>query len=107
MVPIQLTIKDIPESPALEDHIRKRAEKLQQYYKRITSCRVVIELPKKHQHHGKLFNAKIDVTVPGKEFVATHQDDKDVYVAVRDAFDAITRQLEEHNKRLQAKDKDR
>ena len=96
MLPVQLTIKDIPSSPALESTILKKAKKLTQFYQRITSCRIVVELPKKHQHHGKLFNVRIDVTVPGKELVATKQCEKGVYVAVREAFEAIIRQLESH-----------
>lgn len=99
MLPVQVTVRDISNSPALETHIRKRAEKLNQYYSRINSCRVVVELPQKHKHQGKIFNVRIDVTVPGKEFVVTRKRDEDVYVAVRDAFDAITRQLEEHSRK--------
>lgn len=96
MIPVQVTTRDIPISPALETLIRKRAEKLSQYYDRISSCRIVIDVPQKHKHQGKLFNVRIDITVPGKELVVTRKCDQDIYVAIRDAFDAISRQLEEH-----------
>lgn len=98
MFPVQITIRDIPVSPTLdyETHIRKKAEKLQHFYDRITSCRIVIELPQKHKHQGKLYNVRIDITVPGKEFVTTRKCNQDIYVAIRDAFHAIERQLEEH-----------
>lgn len=97
MLPVQITIRDIPTSPALENNIRQRVEKLKRFYDRISSCRVVIELPQKHKHQGKLFNVRIDVTVPGKELVVTRKIHEDVYVALRDAFNAIVRQLEEHS----------
>lgn len=96
LLPVQITTRDIDISPAIETHIRDRAEKLNRFYDRISSCRVVIELTQKHKHQGKLFNVRIDLTVPGKEFVVTHKYDEDIYVATRDAFDAIERQLEEH-----------
>lgn len=96
MLPVQVTIRDMPASPTLETNIRKRAEKLNQYYDRVMSCRVVVELQQKHKRQGKLFNVRIDVTVPGKELVVTRKMDQDVYVAIRDAFNAIIRQLEEH-----------
>lgn len=97
MLPVQITIRDVSLSAALETLIRKRTEKLNQYYDRINSCRVVVELPQKHKHQGKLFNVRIDITVPGrKSLVATRKSDEDVYVAIRNAFDAIERQLEEH-----------
>lgn len=99
MLPVQITIRDIPFSPALENHIRKRTEKLNRFYDRISSCRIVVELPQKHKHQGKLYNVRIDVTVPGKELVSTRKVDQDIYVAIRDSFNAIVRQLEEHSRK--------
>lgn len=99
MLPVQITIRDIPISPAIETHIRKRAEKLNTFFDRISSCRVVIELPQKHKHQGKLYNVRIDITVPGKEFVVTRKLNEDIYVAIRDAFDAIERKLEEYSRK--------
>lgn len=97
MLPIQITIKDVAHSPQLESDIRAKAEKLTRFYKRICSCRVVAGLMQKNKHQGKLYNVRIDVTVPGKEFATTHKRNQDPYVAVRDAFIAMERQLEEHS----------
>src|SRR5688572_18630574 len=96
MQPIQITIRDIPPTVALENCIRKKAEKLNHYYHRINSCRVVVEVPQKHKRQGKLFSVHIDLTVPGKELVVNKHYDQDVYVAVRDAFRALKRQLEQY-----------
>lgn len=96
MLPLQITMKDIPASPALENQIRERTEKLSQFYDRIISCRVVIEVPQKHKHRGKLFKACIDLSVPGKELVVNRKFNEDAHIAVRDAFDAMERQLEDH-----------
>ena len=93
MTPVQITIRDMPPSPVLETTIRKKAEKLSQYYDRTCSCRVVIELPQKHKHQGKLYNVRVEVFVPGKELVSTRKCDQDIYIALRDAFKAIFRQL--------------
>lgn len=94
MLPVQITVRDMPNSPALEDHLRKKAMKLNQFYNRINSCRIVIHVPQKHKRQGKLFSVNIDLTVPGKELVVNHKLDEDVYVAIRDAFSALQRQLE-------------
>jgi ribosomal subunit interface protein len=99
MLPLQLTVKDMPVSPAIESQIRKRVEKLTQFYDRISSCRVVIDSPQKHKHQGKLFNVRIDITVPKKELVVTRKSDEDIYIAIRDAFNAVERQLEEHSRK--------
>ena len=85
----------MPSSDAVETRVREKADKLTRFYDRIVNCRVVIEMPQRHKHQGKLHSVRIDLSVPGAELVANHAQDEDVYVALRDAFAAITRQLEE------------
>lgn len=94
MQPVKIVIRDMPNSPAIESHIRKKAEKLAQFYNRINTFQVVIDIPQKHKRNGKLFSVRIDLTVPGRELVVNRKLDQDVYVAIRDAFDALLRQLE-------------
>jgi len=88
-------------SEALLADIEEKAEKLDRFSDQIMACRVVIEAPHQHHHKGKLFRVSIDLTVPGGEIVASrtadeHHAHEDVYVAVRDAFNAVKRQLEDH-----------
>lgn len=98
-IDLQITTRDIPHSEALESRIREKAAKLEQFYPRITSCRVVVELQHKHHHQGRLFDVHIGLTVPGGELIANRSANEDVYVAVRDTFDAATRQLEDYARR--------
>lgn len=95
-IPLQVTFRDIPSSEAVETRIHEKAEKLNRFYDRIMGCRVVVEMTQRHKHQGKLHSVRIDLTVPGAELVANHAQDEDVYVAIRDAFTAITRQLEDY-----------
>lgn len=95
-VPLQITFHNVPRSDALDAHIRQKAAKLEAFQPRITSCRVSIEEIAKHQHQGRQFRVRIDARVPGhQEFVVNRDHDEDPYVAVRDAFDAMARQLHE------------
>lgn len=96
MLPIQITVRDMPNSLALEDRLRKKVNKLNQYYNRINSCKIVIHIPQKHKHQGKLFSVCIELSVPGKELVVNRKMDEDVYIAIRDAFIAVQRQLENY-----------
>ena len=96
MQPIQVTIRDLPYSEAIQSHVHKKAEKLDHYYHNIQRCCVVIDMPQKHKHQGKLFRVRINLGVPGKDLVVNHKFDEDVYVAIRDAFQAMSRQLEEY-----------
>jgi ribosomal subunit interface protein len=94
-VPLQITVRDFPQSEALEARIRDKAAKLGEFHPRITSCRVTVEELRKHHQQGRHFQVSVDVRVPGKEIVANRAHHEDVYVALRDAFDAAKRQLEE------------
>ena len=95
-IPLQITICGIAPSEALESRIRSKAEKLEEFFDHITSCRVTVEEPHKHHHQGKQYNVRIDISVPGHEIVVNRDHHEDVYVALRDAFNAAKRQLEDY-----------
>ncbi len=95
-LPLQITFRDIPPSPAVEARIRKKAEKLESYYDRIMGCRVVVEVPQKHHHQGKLFNVRIDITVPGGELVVKRVVNHPGAVSERGDFAAPGRQVEDY-----------
>jgi ribosomal subunit interface protein len=103
-LPLQITFRDLPPSAGVEAHIRKKAARLERFSDHIMGCRVVVETPHRHRHQGKLYNVRVDVTVPGGELVASRTPaeehaHEDVYVAVRDAFDAAARQVEDYVRR--------
>lgn len=100
-IPLQVTFRDMPHSEAIELAVREKAAKLEEVYDRIMGCRVVVEAPHRHHHKGRIYHVRVDLTVPGGELVASrNQNDKhaheDAYVALRDAFAAIRRQLENY-----------
>ncbi|MBX3646253.1 MAG: ribosome-associated translation inhibitor RaiA [Rhodocyclaceae bacterium] len=97
--PLQITFKDIAHSDAVEQHIREKAAKLETFYPNIIGCHVTVELPHKHHHQGKEHNVRIDIKVPGSEIVVNRDKHEDIYVALRDAFDAAKRQVEEYGRR--------
>ena len=95
-IPLQISLHGIEQSDALHNAIRKRAEKLERYFDRIISCRVVLELGGRHKRHGRQFTARIDLKVPGDEIAITREHDEELEIALRDAFDAARRKLEDH-----------
>lgn len=103
-LPLQISFRNLAHSDALEAKIRERAEKLDHFYEYIMACRVMVEALHKHHHKGNQFHVRIDVTVPDGELVASHGADEhhaytDAYVAARDAFDSMRRQLEDYARR--------
>ncbi len=99
-IPLQITIRDIEQSEALETHIREKSKKLDEFFNHIMSCRVVVEVPHKHHRQGKQYNVRIDIGVAGGEIAVNRDHAEDVYVALRDAFDAAKRQLEDYARKL-------
>lgn len=102
--PLQISFHGLAASEAVADQIRERAARLERFYKRIVSCRVVVEVPHRRHHQGRLYHVRIDLTVPGDELVISRESSEDhahedVHVAVRDAFDAAQRRLEDHARR--------
>ena len=102
---LQITFRDFASSPGLEDNIRQRAQKLERFHEHIVGCHVMVESQHHHHRKGRLFHVRIEVTVPTGEIVVSHDAHdqhahEDVYVALRDAFDAARRQLDEHAHRL-------
>jgi ribosomal subunit interface protein len=95
-IPLQITFRNIAHSASIETNINEKAAKLDRFYGRIMSCRVVVEESQRRRRQGNLYSVRIDITVPGKELAVTREENEDAYVAVRDAFDAAVRKLEEH-----------
>lgn len=93
-LPLQITARNVSLSETAEATIRDKAAKLDTFYDRIMSCRVVVDAPHRHQHQGVLYNVRIDITVPGGELIVKREPHEDLYVSIRDAFDAARRQVQ-------------
>lgn len=103
-LPVQIVFRNMESSVAIEDRIHERVQALERFYAPLMSCRVAVELHHRHHHQGNLFHVRVDLKVPDSEIVANrepseHHAHEDVYVAIRDAFDAVRRQLEDYVRR--------
>lgn len=98
--PLEIVIRDIPRTDELEQRVRAKVEKLAALHDRITRCRVVISAPAQAHHRKAPYHVSIELGLPGPEIVVnkeasqdpTHED---LTVALRDAFDAARRQVQE------------
>jgi cold shock CspA family protein/ribosome-associated translation inhibitor RaiA len=100
-LPLQITFRHMDPSDSVAARIRERAEALEHFFDRIVSCRVVVECQHPRRQQGNLFRVRVDLKVPGGEIVVGrdpegHHAHEDAYVAIRDAFDAARRLLEDH-----------
>lgn len=94
-MPLQIAFHGFGRSDAVEAVVREKAQHLDRFSTDIMSCRVAVDLLQKHRHHGRPFGVRIDLTLPGRELVVNRVENEDVYVALRDAFDDMKRQLED------------
>jgi putative sigma-54 modulation protein len=100
--PLEISFKGLDKSTAIEAKIAERAARLEKHFDRMTHCRVVVAAPHKHSHKGKAYEIKIDIGIPGgAPLIVTHespvggQAQEDLRVALRDAFDAAGRRLDD------------
>jgi len=94
---VQITFRDMPPSEAVAARIRERVKKLEQFHQRIISCRVVVEAAKRRQK-ATAYQVHIDLALPGGELAVSHDHGEkkpadDMYVAIRNSFDALERRL--------------
>jgi ribosome-associated translation inhibitor RaiA len=106
-LPLQVTFRNLPGSEAVERDVRQHVTQLEAAFPRMISCRVLIEVPHRHKHQGRRYRARVEVGIPGLHAVAghaaeEHTESEDVHLAIRDAFRAVRRQLEEHAGRRDA-----
>jgi ribosomal subunit interface protein len=102
-VPLEIVFHNVDRSAAVEEAVRERVAKLEKFVHDIISCRVTIEAPHRHQQQGNLYAVRIDLRYPGSELVANRSPTadhahEDVYVALRDAFKAARRQLQDYQR---------
>ena len=125
ILPVQMTFRNIAVTKEIEEEIASRAQKLEKFYSPITSCRVLVEAPARHRQKGYSFHVRIDLTVPEGEIVVkreptlyareqdagderrrkqmeTRPERKHLEVAIREAFHAARRRLEDHARQKRA-----
>ena len=101
--PLQLSFRDCEESADIVESIHKHAARLDRFSPDIIGCSVLVEKPHRHHQKGALYHIRINLTVPGQEIVvqrdpAEHVEHADIFAAIRDAFDAAKRQLEDYTR---------
>lgn len=110
MVALQITFQDYKVSDAVSEAVRKRVDKLEKVFDRIVACHVSISIPHRHHKKGKIHHVHLRLSLPNHELVMSREASKDsshedVYVAIRDAFDALERRLKDYVDRLRGGDR--
>ncbi len=120
--PLQIRYRHVRPDPHLASLVHRLVDKLNRLHPRITRCHVSIARPHRRHTAGNHVHVRIEIEVPGATLVATRDpvlnallqesdraalhkqaevaaDRKVLRVALREAFDALARQLREYARR--------
>ncbi|MEX0704093.1 MAG: HPF/RaiA family ribosome-associated protein [Planctomycetales bacterium] len=111
-VPLDISFRHVEPSEEIKNAIRERAAKLEEFFDRITSCKVIVEAPHHHHRAGNDYLVRIRIAVPRREISVDrgpglHQAHPDLHVTIRDAFDEARRQLQDYVREMRGDVKSR
>jgi putative sigma-54 modulation protein len=94
--PIEISFHGIDKSEAVEARIHEKFGRLHNHFDRMTHARVVITSPNRTGARAKMFTVKVDIGMPGQQPIVVNSegDYTDVFLALRDAFNAAQRKLD-------------
>lgn len=105
-IPLQIAYEDLEPDPAVEARIEREAAKLERFAHHLNRCHVTVTGPSGNRRHGDLYGVRIRITGPGHVDMAAGRNPdadhahEDVQVAIRDAFNALRRRLQDRAGRL-------
>lgn len=99
-VPPEVAFRGLEPSDALKARILEGIEDLEEVYDHLVSCRVMVEDTTAARHSGKIYRVRLEIGVPNQTVVVDRtprqaDEMRDVYQAVKHAFDVGRRQLDE------------
>ena len=100
----QIVFHNIDQSDAIIENVNKRIDKLRRFSNDIMGGRVVLDSPHNHHSKGKVYSVVLEMRTPNREIIVNQdkhdkQEHEDLYVAIRDAFNAAERQLKSVDKK--------
>jgi cold shock CspA family protein/ribosome-associated translation inhibitor RaiA len=103
--PLRIAFRNMEPPIGAEDEVGDRAAELERFFDRIIACSVVVEARQRRHHQGNLYHVRIELIVPDREIVVRRDPPEDhahedLHVAIRDAFDAARRQLQDHAREM-------
>ena len=106
-IPPEIAFRGVPRSPAIDAAIEGGIAQLEEIHDRLTSCRIVVELPHRRHRQGNLYRVRIDLTLPGAEIVVSrqppeHTNNEEAVAAISEAFDTARMRLLEHERKRRA-----
>ena len=99
--PAEINFHGIEKSDAIEERVREKVSKLAKHFGGMTRCRVVLEAPHRSPQKPKVFQIKIEISLPRRRpIVVRHEREgshahEELPLAIRDAFEAALRRVDD------------
>ena len=102
---LRITYRGVEPTGAIDEYVRRRAERLTRRGPTVSSCRVVVDAPHRHKRRGRHYVVHVEVSTPVGRLVVDHSPGEaraveDLYAAIDAAFDHAVRRLDEEVERL-------
>lgn len=97
-----IVYRDLESSPALNETIQKKLDKLFRLSDRLSVQRVVINAPHQHHNKGSQFEVSLEMHQDGKSLNISHADDS-VHLAVKSVFGSAERAVKEQGAKWRSK----
>lgn len=106
----QIAFRGMNPSPAAEAEIRRLSTELGRFSDRVVGCRVAVDAVTRRPRQGRIYQVTIELDVAGGRVVTRREPaedhaHEDLHVAIRDAFDAARRRLQDHMRRMDGRTK--
>jgi len=107
-VPPEIAFRGVEPTDTLKERILDGIDDLEEVHDRLVSCRVMVEDTTPGRSSGKIYRVRLDIGVPNRTVVVDFKPDggneiRDVYQAVKQAFDIGRRRLDQ----IRERDRDR
>lgn len=86
-------------SPGEEQLVRRQLVRLERFYESLMACRATLTVHRYANGNVRSYDVRLDLTVPGGEMAVTRQPKRSFAEAVRDAFAAGRRRLQDYARR--------
>lgn len=97
---LQITARDVTLSAAEERAIRDAAARLETFWNRLTSCRVLVAMPKGRGRTGRLYDVRIELGLPGGQAVVRRHPREQLLDAIQESFKAAERRVQDAARRI-------
>ncbi|MBD3257130.1 HPF/RaiA family ribosome-associated protein [candidate division GN15 bacterium] len=100
-VPLETSFRNVPRTPEIEELILDKVDKLEEVSDSLTTGEVVVERPHKSKQSGNPYRVRLTFNLPPGHRLTVERKSFDgetelpLEAVVRDAFDALRRQLKE------------